>query len=195
MSGGPETRGTAAPGVVPGSLMFLALYVVLAIPALRGGEMSAAALAASMPLAGALAVLSAIDLRSFRLPDAITLPLIAAGLVLAWLAWQSGVESALWRPVAAAAGFLFLYAVALTYRRLRGRDGLGLGDAKLLAAAGAWLGFSGLPTVMLWATGVALGCIAAAALMGRQVDGASRIPFGPFLALGFWMVWVYGAVG
>ncbi len=187
--------GGAGLGTVRLSLLFLALYVVLAIPALRGGEMSAAAFAASIPLALALAVLSAIDLRSFRLPDAITLPLIAAGLVLAGLAWQSGVDGALWRPVAAAAGFLFLYGVALAYRRLRGRDGLGMGDAKLLAAAGAWLGFGGLPTVMLWATGVALAGVAAAALMGRQVEGASRIPFGPFLALGFWMVWVYGAVG
>ena len=174
---------------VPALLFFTVLYAVLAAPVLSEGGLPPAMLAASAVLAVALVALSAIDLRAGRLPDAITLPMVLTGPAAAWV---FGWDSPVWRIGAAAAGFLFLYGVALSYRRIRGRDGLGLGDAKLLAAAGAWLGFQGLPAVMLWATGTALAAAAAAALLGHRITGASRMPFGPFLALGFWLVWLYG---
>jgi leader peptidase (prepilin peptidase)/N-methyltransferase len=104
--------------------------------------------------------------------------------------WDGGV---VWRIASAAAGFAALFAVAWGYRALRGRAGLGLGDAKLLAAAGAWLGMEALPSVMLWACGSALLAVLIAAAFRLPVEGATRIPFGPFLALGFWIVWLYGS--
>jgi leader peptidase (prepilin peptidase) / N-methyltransferase len=174
------------------TLFFIAAYAILAMPVLREGAMSWKLLAISVGLGATLARLSTIDLRTFRLPDVITLPLMAAGPVLAWaLGWEGG---AAWRIAAAAAGFLSLYAVAHIYERVRGRAGLGLGDAKLFAAAGAWLGLDGLPTVMLWATGTALAAVIVATLAGHQVGRSTHVPFGPFLALGFWLVWLYGTI-
>ena len=69
---------------------------------------------------------------------------------------------------------------------------MGLGDAKLLAASGAWLGAGALPTVLLWATGSALVCVLVASRRNPALTGASRLPFGPFLAFGIWLVWLYG---
>jgi leader peptidase (prepilin peptidase)/N-methyltransferase len=66
---------------------------------------------------------------------------------------------------------------------VRNRAGIGLGDAKLFAAAGAWLGLAALPSVMLWTCGVALVAVSAAHLLKRPLDASSRIPFGPFLSL------------
>lgn len=172
-------------------LFFIAVYGVLAVPVIKDGALSATVFAITAALGIVLAVLSAIDLTTFRLPDLITLPLTAAGLALAWyFEW----DSPLMRLAAAASGFLALYAVAFVYAWLRGREGLGMGDAKLLAAAGAWLGFDALPTLMLWATGTALMAVLIAVLMGRRVGGATHVPFGPFLALGFWLVWLYGTL-
>lgn len=166
-----------------------AFYGVLALPVLGEVDIPLSIAVISALLAVVLVTLSVIDLRSFRLPDALTLPLIAGGFAVAWL--LEG-EVPIWRVAGALAGYLFPFAVASIYHRLRGRQGLGLGDAKLLAAAGAWLGLGGLPTVMLWATSTALLAVVGVGLLGRRIEGASRIPFGPFLALGFWLVWLYG---
>jgi leader peptidase (prepilin peptidase)/N-methyltransferase len=146
-------------------------------------------IAASVLLGAALVTLSVIDLGTFRLPDAITLPLLATGLVLTWLlAW----DAVWWRAAAALVGFLALAGIASVYHRVRGRHGLGLGDAKLFVAAGSWAGGEGLPSVLLWATGAAIASVLVAASLGKKTDRSSRIPFGPFLALGTWLVWTYG---
>jgi leader peptidase (prepilin peptidase) / N-methyltransferase len=174
------------------SLILVVVYASLAFAALRDSAIPPAVLAASALLAAALIALSVIDLATFRLPDAITLPMILAGPLLAF---AFGWEGVLWRVISAGVGFFSLYAVAYGYRALRGRTGLGLGDAKLFAAAGAWLGMEMLPSVLLCACGVALTAVILAALAGREVKAASRIPFGPFLALGFWAVWLYGPLG
>ncbi len=136
-----------------------------------------------------LLTLGWIDLRRWVLPDALTLPLLAAGLAEAFLLEP---ETLLDRLVGAALGYLVLRAVAIAYRRLRGREGLGGGDAKLLAAAGAWVGGLALPQVIL---GAALGGLAAAAILrlaGRRLEAQSALPFGPFLALAAWAVWLWG---
>jgi leader peptidase (prepilin peptidase)/N-methyltransferase len=146
-------------------------------------------MAASIVLAVALAALSAIDLQSHRLPDVLTLPLIAAGLLVSL--WIGGVP-AWWPLLSAALGFLLLAGIAFVYQHLRGRAGLGLGDAKLVAAAGAWLGAGALPTVLLWATGAALVCVLITFLRDPSLTRESRIPFGPFLGFGTWLVWLYG---
>lgn len=184
---------TSAPGWGRLALFFAAVYAMLAWPVLCAESMTWVTFAVSAALGVALVSLSTIDVRTYRLPDLITLPLIATGPMLAWtFGWQDGPE---WRIAAAAAGFLLLYAVAWIYERMRGRAGLGLGDAKLFAAAGAWLSAEGLTTVMLWATGVALLAVLAARLAGRAIGSTTRVPFGPFLAIGFWLVWLYGPLG
>jgi leader peptidase (prepilin peptidase) / N-methyltransferase len=169
--------------------LFGALYALLAIPALLATDIPAAALMISILLAAALVALSVIDMETMRLPDAITLPLIAAGPLIAWaLGW----DTPFWRILSAGAGFMALFGVAEAYRALRGRSGLGLGDAKLFAAAGAWLGMGALPSVLLWACGIAIAAVLLAVALRRNIRASSRIPFGPFLAFGFWMVWLHG---
>ena len=147
-------------------------------------------LAASAGLGVTLALLSAIDWKTFRLPDIITLPLILAGLALSWLLdWQPAFY---WRAGAAVAGYLLVRLIDAIYHRLRGRTGIGEGDAKLLAAAGAWVGPEGLPGTLLYACAGALIFTLLRALTGHETSGTLKIPFGPFLAGGLWLVWIYG---
>lgn len=172
--------------------LLVVLYALVAIPPLSEHGLPLSVLVASAPLGAVLIALSVVDLRSFRLPDALTLPLILAGPLLAF---AMGWDGLLWRLGSAAAGFLVLFGLARTYQAVRGRAGLGLGDAKLFAAAGAWLGVEGLSTVLLWACAGALLAILAAIPFRYPVTASSRIAFGPFLAFGFWMVWLYGPIG
>ena len=75
---------------------------------------------------------------------------------------------------------------------LRGRDGLGEGDAKLLAAAGAWVTWMGLPEVMLVAALTGLAVALAGRLAGQKMEAQTAIPFGPCLAFATWIAWLYG---
>lgn len=136
-----------------------------------------------------LLALGWIDLRRWLLPDALTLPLILAGLAEgAWLTPGALVD----RAAGAALGYLFLRATAWAYRRLRGREGLGGGDLKLFAAAGAWVGAAALPSVLLGAAAAALIAAAGLARAGTRLRRDSPLPFGPFLALAIWAVWLLG---
>jgi leader peptidase (prepilin peptidase)/N-methyltransferase len=92
--------------------------------------------------------------------------------------------------IGAALGFVVFATIAFAYVRLRGFEGLGMGDAKLMAALGAWLGWQGLPTALLFAAFTALAYVLARSLAGRRVT--DPIPFGTFLALGGWLVWMFG---
>ncbi len=136
-----------------------------------------------------LLTLGWIDLRCWLLPDVLTLPLIAVGL-LAGILFDA--DAVLDRAAGAALGYLALYAVAAAYRALRGREGMGMGDAKLLSAAGAWLGATALPQVVLLAAVAALAAAAALRLGGVRLHAQSALPFGPFLALAIWLVWLAG---
>ena len=120
-----------------------------------------------------------------RLPDALTLPLILAGLFGTW--WLEP-DRATEHALAAALGWLAFRLVAMGYRRLRGRDGLGEGDAKLLAALGAWTGLDGLPGVVLGAALVGLAAVLVLRLRGWSIGAGTAIPFGPCLALAGWAV-------
>ena len=130
-----------------------------------------------------------IDLRTMLLPDALTLPLLAIGLTVTAITRSDAILDHI---LAAVLGYPSLFAVAWTYRRFRGRDGLGMGDAKLLGAIGAWLGLSELPFVLLLAACAGLAAACAATLAGRRMTAATAIPFGPFLALSGWLLWLYG---
>jgi leader peptidase (prepilin peptidase)/N-methyltransferase len=141
-------------------------------------------LVSALVLGAALVTLAAIDLRIYRLPDTLTLGLVAAGLLSTALLQRDALPD---RLVGAAAGYAVLAAAAWLYHRLRGRHGLGLGDAKLLAAAGAWLGWRALPAVLLVA---ALAGLAWAALLARRegkFDATTPLAFGPALAAAIWI--------
>jgi len=147
---------------------------------------------ATVVLISSLAWLAWIDARSFRLPDIGTLPLTLAGVILntVWLGspWTSLIGAAL--------GYGSFVAIEVGYRHLRGRDGLGRGDAKLMAAAGAWCGGWLLPLIVLIGPASALVFIGILALLKRRLpDGSQPWPFGPWLALGFLAGWLHRAYG
>jgi leader peptidase (prepilin peptidase)/N-methyltransferase len=123
-----------------------------------------------------LLTLALLDWRHFWLPDALTLPLAFLGMTLGqWVTDVALVD----RAIGAAVGYGALLAVALGYRMLRGRDGLGLGDAKLLGALGAWLGWQVLPFLLLVASATGL---AVMLMTGRANTATARAPLGTFLA-------------
>ena len=146
---------------------------------------------ASCGLGWVLLALAAIDQREQLLPDVLTLPLIPAGLAVAYVDDPAHLFD---HAVGAIAGYAVFVLIELVYARVRGRAGLGRGDAKLLAAAGAWVAWIGLPHVVLIAALTALIAAAAARLTGHSVGATTRLAFGPWLALGTWLVWLYGPI-
>jgi len=137
----------------------------------------------------ALLVLAVIDFKYYVLPDRLTLSLIAAGILVAW---RFDPAAVLDHVIGAVGGLFFVLGLRWIYQALRGREGIGLGDAKLLAAAGAWVSWSGLPSVVLIAAVAGLG----GALLRRWHEGkiamTDEMPFGAYLCLGIWIVWLYG---
>ena len=135
-----------------------------------------------------LLALAVLDWCHFWLPDKLTLPLIALGVACSIL---PGLPSIIDSLIGAAAGYLIFALIGGLYRRIRGRSGLGGGDAKLLAAAGAWLGWQLLPLELLIASLAGLLYAAAAAVVDRRWPSASdRVPFGAMLALAAWLIWL-----
>jgi leader peptidase (prepilin peptidase)/N-methyltransferase len=134
--------------------------------------------AGALALVWALIALSAIDLDTQLLPDSITLPLLWLGLGFNLWATYTDLSSAV---VGAMLGYLALWSVFWLFKLATGKEGMGYGDFKLLAALGAWLGWSMLPAIILLSSvvGAAVGItLIVAARHGRNVP----IPFGPYLA-------------
>ena len=136
--------------------------------------------------AAALICLAAIDADTTLLPDAITQPLVWSGLLAASLGLSHvGLGTALWGAVA---GYLLLWAGFWVFKGVTGKEGMGQGDFKLLAALGAWLGWPALLSLVLIAsiTGVVGGLILR---LRQRMSEDGYIPFGPFLALaGLWVM-------
>jgi leader peptidase (prepilin peptidase)/N-methyltransferase len=143
----------------------------------------------SVVLGWFLIALAAIDWRTLRLPDSLTLPLLAIGLLSAWF-----YDRGHWLDHALGAVLAFAVFAGLTfaYRRLRGREGLGLGDAKLAGALGAFVAWQGMSGAVFLGAMAALATVLVRALLRRPLARAEPIAFGPFLALGAWIVWLYG---
>ena len=139
-----------------------------------------------------LAAVSLEDLRSQRIPNQLNAAVLAAGLGLSWLMPAPGPAAAL---IGVLAGGVFLAIVAVLFRRLRGVDGLGFGDVKFLAAAGAWVGWQGLPPVVLIASVSALCLAGAQRLVHGRFDPQTRLAFGPHLGLATLVVWSVQAFG
>ncbi len=155
-----------------------------------GTQAGAAGLWADCALGWTLLALAWIDARHFLLPDVLTLPLLLAGLAACQVLQPWALQDHL---LGAVLGYAVLRAVALAYRALRGRDGVGAGDAKLLAACGAWLGWAALPQVLLLAALLGLGAAGVMRLRGRVVERTTMLPFGPFLAAACWAVRLSGS--
>lgn len=136
---------------------------------------------AAMLLMAALIALAVIDLRTMLLPDVITQPLLWSGLLVNWSG--HGLTPLHDAVAGAVAGYGVLWLVATSYQLLRGKEGMGQGDFKLLAALGAWLGWQALPGIILVASllGVVVGLLL---IVTRRLHHEAPLPFGPCLALG-----------
>ena len=147
-------------------------------------------------LAWQLLLLAVLGARHFLPPPIPTLPLIVTGLAASLIPGQ-GAEwtGPAWSLLGAALGFLSLALLGLAYRRLRGREGLGGGDAYLLAGGGAWCGAAALPTILLIAAGAGLASVLVLKAAGRPMRAQDPVPFGVFLALGIWLTWLHGPLG
>lgn len=135
---------------------------------------------ALMGLSAALIVLALIDLDTFLLPDAITLPLVWAGLLVNMRSGSVPLDSAV---LGAVAGYLILWSIYHLFKLATGKEGMGYGDFKLLAATGAWFGYVSLFSVLLVSSvaGVVFG-LAIQKIRGE--DHAAPFPFGPSLVFG-----------
>ena len=142
----------------------------------------------AMLLSSFLVALSGIDLRTRLLPDQLTLPLLWLGLIACIENLYIGQKSSL---LGVMAGYFSLWSVYWLFKQLTGKEGMGHGDFKLLAALGAWVGLKGiLPTILVSSlTGAIVGSIWLAA-KGR--DRATPIPFGPYLAFAGWITFFWG---
>ncbi len=139
-------------------------------------------------LTWALITLTFIDLDHQLLPDSITLPLVWMGLLINTQEVFTSLESAV---IGAAAGYLVLWSVYWLFKLLTGKEGMGYGDFKLLAAIGAWGGFQILPLVILLSSVV--GVVLAFALIAfRRHEAQNPLPFGPYLAIAGWIAMVWG---
>jgi len=142
----------------------------------------------AMLLTGYLVAMSGIDLRTQLLPDQLTLPLMWLGLIASSDHLYIAAKPAL---LGALAGYLSLWTVWWLFKQLTGKEGMGHGDFKLLAAIGAWTGLKGiLPTVLL--SSVVGAIIGSIWLATKGRDRATPIPFGPYLAIAGWIVFFWG---
>jgi leader peptidase (prepilin peptidase)/N-methyltransferase len=154
-----------------------------------------ASAACALLMTWALVALTGIDIDHQLLPDNITLPLVWAGLSAAVVLGAAGGKALPVSPrdaiVGAACGYLSLWLVFHLFRLVTGKEGMGYGDFKLLAALGAWLGWKLLPLVILLAaaTGAVVGILM---IMLRGRDRAAPMPFGPYLAAAGWLAMMYG---
>ena len=183
-TGGASRRVTTFDAGVLLSVLFLSAAIVLrpSIPIVLLGAITLV-----------LIVLGLLDYRYFWLPDRLTLPFGLVGLAAAWPDSDLLAEGA----IAAVLAGLAFYAIHAGYRYLRGFDGLGLGDVKMVSALGAWVGVAALPWLVLAACTSALLVAASTALAqragGKTDDGSStlsgqvRSPFGLHLAIAGWI--------
>lgn len=135
----------------------------------------------------ALLAAAMIDYDTQLLPDDITLPLLWGGLIANYFGLITTLESALWGAVM---GYLSLWSVYQGFKLLTGKEGMGFGDFKLLAALGAWMGWQILPMIIILSSFA--GAIIGGGLILFGRDKAKPIPFGPYLAIAGWVALVWG---
>ena len=151
--------------------------------------------AAAVVMTWALIAISVIDIDHQIIPDSISLPLIWAGLFLSLFHPVAGAEilfiDATTAIAGGLAGYLSLWSIYHLFRLLTGKEGMGYGDFKLLAALGAWLGWQMLPLIILLSA--AVGAVVGISLIAfKRHDRSVPIPFGPYLAAAGWIAMLYG---
>lgn len=168
------------------------LHWQVEIAALAIGAAAGAAAPWPEALAGAmfgwlLLTLALLDLRHWWLPDPLTALLAASGVASGLL----GLDPALTdRAIGGAAGFAALWLIAVSYKRLRGREGMGGGDPKLFGGVGLWLGWTMLPAVLLVAGLIGLGLVLFARVTGRAMVRTDALPLGTLLAAAAYPAWL-----
>lgn len=183
-------------GDMPPPRIALPLAALIALPSFLLLEPVAAAVSCGFGLAMAAIAIS--DAKRFIVPDRLSLPAIPAGLLASGLlaAETPAHEVMLSHLTAALTGALCLLAIREAYAMLRGREGLGLGDVKLAAVAGAWTGFAGLPLVLLLACLGAIAAILAARIRGKaNITATTAVALGATLAPAIWLVWLAHMAG
>lgn len=143
---------------------------------------------AALALTWTLVALTFIDLDKMLLPDQLTLPLLWAGLLFSLLGGFASLADAV---IGAMAGYLVLWTLYWAFKLLTGKEGMGYGDFKLLAALGAWLGWQALPIVLLLSSLVGA-VIGIGLILLRNHHQGKPIPFGPYLAIAGWIALLWG---
>ncbi|MFM5520842.1 prepilin peptidase [Aeromonas jandaei] len=143
---------------------------------------------AALLLTWILVSLTFIDLDKMLLPDQLTLPLLWGGLLFNLIGGFAPLADAV---IGAMAGYLVLWSLYWAFKLLTGKEGMGYGDFKLLAALGAWLGWQALPIILLLSSLV--GAIIGISLIAlRKHHQGNPIPFGPYLAIAGWIALLWG---
>jgi leader peptidase (prepilin peptidase) / N-methyltransferase len=157
---------------------------MIVVPGLRG--------VAGAGLACLMVAIAAVDARRFIIPDELSAAALVIGLVHAAIQFPDGIAEAV--AVAALRGAvmaLAFFGLWAAYRRLRGREGIGLGDVKLAGVAGVWLDWTSIPIAVEIAALAALAiCLARWLVSGRAIRATTRLPFGLFLAPAIWIAWL-----
>lgn len=143
---------------------------------------------AVLVLTWSLIALTVIDIDTQLLPDSITLPLLWLGLIANSFGMFVSLQEALWGAVA---GYLSLWTIYWLFKILTGKEGMGYGDFKLLAALGAWMGWQMLPLIVLLSSFVGA-VIGIGMILIRGRDRNIPIPFGPYLAIAGWLALLWG---
>ena len=145
-------------------------------------------LGAYLILTWALIALSVIDIDTQLLPDNITMPLLWAGLLFNLFYGEVLLADAV---LGAAAGYLILWSVYWLFKLATGKEGMGFGDFKLLAALGAWMGWQAVPMIILLSS--AVGAVLGIVILTLSGKGRSQaLPFGPYLAMAGWIMLLWG---
>lgn len=132
--------------------------------------------------------LTMIDYDTQLLPDQITLPLVWLGLIANYFGLYTSLENALWGAIA---GYMSLWSVYWAFKLITGKEGMGFGDFKLLAALGAWMGWQAIPLIILLSSAVGA-VIGITMIMAFGRDKNIQIPFGPYLAIAGWIAFLWG---
>jgi len=139
-------------------------------------------------LTAMLIAMAGIDIDHQLLPDSMTIPLMWAGILISFWSIHTGLADSV---TGAIAGYLVLWAIYHAFRLLTGKEGMGYGDFKLLAALGAWMGWQMLPLVVLLSS--VAGAVTGLALMATgRMNKDKPMPFGPFIAIAGWIALIWG---
>jgi leader peptidase (prepilin peptidase)/N-methyltransferase len=144
-------------------------------------------------LALMMLTIAVVDQHRFIIPNELTAAAAVLGIVHAAVAEPHAIAQAIaWSTVRGIVLALLFFGLRAAYRRLRGREGMGLGDVKLAGTGGVWLGWHAIPIAIEIAALSALAALALRHVLGRRrVHAATRLPFGLFLAPAIWLAWLF----